>query len=143
MRMYSVQSQCAVSQDVGLRDETLKVHRRPANRAVSINPDLFKERSFEMVEMDEIAKVGKTARVIEEVSLGKDVAERVETIKETLRRQDVQVEEIPAARPLKDYDSDQVRLGASARSALEIVIRRDTLNKLASGSRRRSAASRT
>src|SRR5262245_5282150 len=44
MRIYSVQSQRAVSQDVGLRDETLKVHRRPANRAVSINPDLFKER---------------------------------------------------------------------------------------------------
>jgi len=140
MRMYSVQSQRAVSQDVGLRDETLKVPGEPGRLDQSRS---LKERSFEMVEMDEIAKVGKTARVIEEVSLGKDVAERVETIKETLRRQDVQVEEIPAARPLKDYDSDQVRLGASARSALEIVIRRDTLNKLASGSRRRSAASRT
>ena len=106
MRMYSVQSERQVTQNVGLRDETLKVHRRPANRAVTINPDLFKERSFEMVEMDEIAKVGKTARVIEEVSLGKEVAEKVETIKETLRRQDVQVEEIPSVRPLKEYDSD-------------------------------------
>jgi uncharacterized protein (TIGR02271 family) len=106
MRMYTVQSERAVTHDVGLRDETLKVHRRPASRAVTINPDLFKERSFEMVEMDEIAKVGKTARVIEEVSLGKEVAEKVETIKETLRRQDVQVEEVPAVRPLKDYETD-------------------------------------
>jgi uncharacterized protein (TIGR02271 family) len=106
MRIYSVQSERQVTRDVGLRDETLKVHRRPANRAVTINPDLFKERSFEMVEMDEIAKVGKTARVIEEVSLGKEVAEKVETIKETLRRQDVQVEEVPSVRPLKEYETD-------------------------------------
>jgi uncharacterized protein (TIGR02271 family) len=106
MRMYSVVSQHDVSQDVSLRDETIRVQRRPANRSVQINPDLFKERSFEMVEVDEIAKVGKTARVVEEVSLGKEVAQKVQTIKETLRRQDVQVEEIPAVRPLKDYDSD-------------------------------------
>jgi uncharacterized protein (TIGR02271 family) len=106
MRIYSVQSEREVTQDVSLRDETLKVHRRPVNRAVTVNPDLFKERSFEMVEMDEIAKVGKTARVIEEVSLGKEVAEKMETIKETLRRQDVQVEEIPSMRPLKEYESD-------------------------------------
>jgi uncharacterized protein (TIGR02271 family) len=106
MRMYTVQSERNVTQDVGLRDETLRVHRRPASRAVTVNPDLFKERSFEMVEMDEIAKVGKTARVIEEVSLGKEVAEKVETIKETLRRQDVEVEEVPAVRPLREYESD-------------------------------------
>jgi len=106
MRMYTVHSAHEVSQDVGLRDETLKVNRRPANRTVAINPDLFKEQSFELVEMDEIAKVGKTARVIEEVSLGKEVAQKVETIKETLRRQDVQVEEVPAVRPLKDYETD-------------------------------------
>jgi hypothetical protein len=59
-----------------------------------------------MVEMDEIAKVAKTARVVEEVSLGKEVAEKVQNIKETLRRQDVQIEEIPAARSFKEYDAD-------------------------------------
>jgi uncharacterized protein (TIGR02271 family) len=106
MRIYSVESEQEVTRDVSLRDETLRVQRRPANRTVSINPDLFKERSVEMVEVDEIAKVGKTARVIEEVSLGKEVAEKVEHIKATLRRQDVKVEEIPAARPMKDYETD-------------------------------------
>lgn len=54
--------------------------------------------------MDEIATVKKTARVVEEVVLGKDVTERMETIKETLRRQDVQVEEIRAARPFDSYN---------------------------------------
>jgi uncharacterized protein (TIGR02271 family) len=106
MRIYSVESEQEVTRDVALRDETLRVQRRPANRTVAINPDLFKERSVEMVEVDEIAKVGKTARVIEEVSLGKEVAEKVEHIKATLRRQDVKVEEIPAARPFRDYETD-------------------------------------
>ena len=82
------------------------MRRRPVNRSVKANPDLFRERSFETVEMDEIAKVGKTARVVEEVSLGKEVVDKVETIKETLRRQDVQVEEIPALRPFAEYDGD-------------------------------------
>jgi uncharacterized protein (TIGR02271 family) len=106
MRIYNVVTERAVQQDVGLRDETIRVQRRPVSRGVAINPDLFKERSFEMVEMDEIAKVGKTARVVEEVSLGKEVAEKVHTIKETLRRQDVQIEEIPAARSFREYDTD-------------------------------------
>jgi uncharacterized protein (TIGR02271 family) len=106
MRIYNVVTEREVTHDVGLRDETIRVQRRPVNRAVAINPDLFKERSFEMIEMDEIAKVGKTARVVEEVSLGKEVAEKVQTIKETLRRQDVQIEEVPAARSFREYDAD-------------------------------------
>jgi uncharacterized protein (TIGR02271 family) len=106
MRIYNVVTDREVKHNVGLRDETIRVQRRPVNRNVTINPDLFKERSYEMVEIDEIAKVSKTARVVEEVSLGKEVAEKVETIKETLRRQDVQIEEIPAARPFVEYETD-------------------------------------
>ena len=59
MRIYNYTTEREVQQDVSLRDETLRVERRPVNRSVKIDPNLFKERSFEMVEMDEIAKVGK------------------------------------------------------------------------------------
>src|SRR5262249_18639629 len=85
MRIYNVVTEKEVAQNVTLKDETLRVQRRPVNRAVEINPDLFRARSFEMVEMDEIAQVRKTARVVEEVTLGKDVVDRIETIKDTLR----------------------------------------------------------
>jgi uncharacterized protein (TIGR02271 family) len=105
MRIYNVVSERQVAKDVGLRDETIKVQRRPVNRAVSIDQDLFKERSFEMVETDEIAKVAKTARVVEEVSLGKEVVEKIQTIRDTLRRQDVQVEQVAAVRPYTDFDA--------------------------------------
>jgi uncharacterized protein (TIGR02271 family) len=106
MRIYSVVTEREVAKDVTLRDETIRVNRRPVNREVQPSADLFRERSFEMIERDEIAKVAKTARVVEEVSLGKEVVEKIQTIKDTLRRQDVQIEEVAAVRPYQDYDSD-------------------------------------
>jgi hypothetical protein len=78
MRIYSVPAQREVQQEVRLRDETLRVRRRPVNRSVKANPDLFRERSFVMVEMDEIAKVGKTARVVEVI---KYAWERVRSVR--------------------------------------------------------------
>lgn len=56
MRIYNVVTERQATQDVGLRDETIRVQRRPVNRQVSINPDLFKERSYEMVERFRWAK---------------------------------------------------------------------------------------
>jgi uncharacterized protein (TIGR02271 family) len=106
MRIYNVVTEREVAKNVTLKDETIRVQRRPVSRAVEIDPNIFKPRSFEMVEMDEIAQVKKTARVVEEVALGKDVIDKVETIKETLKRQDVQVEEIPAARAFESYNDD-------------------------------------
>jgi len=106
MRIYSVVTEREVTQNIGLRDETIRVNRRPVNREVQVSPDLFQERSFEMVERDEIATVAKTARVVEEVSLGKEVSEKIETIKETLRRQDVQIEEVQSVRTIQSYDTE-------------------------------------
>jgi len=106
MRIYNVVTERDVTQNVALRDETIRVQRRPVNRTVAISDDLFKDRSYEMIEMDEIALVSKTARVVEEVVIGKEVAEKIETIKETLRRQDVEIEEISAHRSYADFDAD-------------------------------------
>jgi len=108
MRIYNVVTEREVQQNVALRDETIRVQRRPVSRSVDIDEELFKPRSFEMVEIDEIAKVKKTARVVEEVTLGKDVVDKIQTIKETLRHQDVKVEEVPAARPFESYQNKAV-----------------------------------
>jgi stress response protein YsnF len=45
--------------------------------------------------MREQAVVSKTARVVEEVNLRKDVTDRVETVKDTLRRDEVEIEKVP------------------------------------------------
>ena len=107
MRVYSKVVEREVEKQVGLRDETIRVQRRPVDRAVSVSdPNVFKERSFEMTEVDEEAVVSKTARVIEEVVIDKDVAEKIETIRETLRRTDVQIEEVPGVRAFDEYAGD-------------------------------------
>lgn len=109
VRVYNRITERAVEEQIGLRDETINVERRAVNRPLSgteLN-SAFQERSFEMTEVDEEAVVAKTARVVEEVVISKDVADRVETIRDTVRRSDVQVEEdYPAARQYSDYDTD-------------------------------------
>ena len=51
-------------------------------------------QTFELTETAEEAVVGKTAHVVEEVIVGKTATERTEHIHETVRRTEVEVEEI-------------------------------------------------
>jgi stress response protein YsnF len=45
--------------------------------------------------VSEQAVVSKTARVVEEVNLRKDVTHRVETVKDMVRRDEVEIEKVP------------------------------------------------
>lgn len=56
--------------------------------------DAFRERTVEMTASGEEAVVGKTARVVEEVVVHKDVDTRTQDIDDTVRRQDVEVEQL-------------------------------------------------
>jgi uncharacterized protein (TIGR02271 family) len=94
MRVYSVVSEEPVEESVALREESIRVQRRPVDRTAPADPTLFQEKSVEVVEHAEVPYVKKTARVVEEVVVGKDVNERVETVHDTVRRQDVEVEEV-------------------------------------------------
>ncbi len=111
MRVYTVVSEEPVDEDVTLREETIRVERRPVDRAVTADPTLFQEKSIEVVEHGEVAQVDKVARVVEEVVVGKDVSERVETVHDTVRHQDVKVEEVKGSgvtgtRDFAAYDND-------------------------------------
>ena len=83
-----------VEEVVRLREERVRVERRPVNRAVSdADLDAFREGTFEIRERGEEAVVSKQARVVEEVAVGTEVGERTETVRDTVRRTDVDVEE--------------------------------------------------
>jgi uncharacterized protein (TIGR02271 family) len=84
-----------VEASVRLREEHVVVNRHPVNRAVT-DADVanFKEGDITLTEHSEEAVVGKQARVVEEVEVGKQVTEREETVRDTVRRTDVEVEEI-------------------------------------------------
>ena len=93
IRVVKRVSETPVSEMVHLREERAVVERRPVDRAVSQgDTDLFEEGTIEVREQAEEAVVGKTARVVEEVVVGKQVSERDETVSDTVRRTDVEVE---------------------------------------------------
>jgi len=84
-----------VNEQVTLRDEEVRVERRRVDRPVS-EADLasIQEGTFEVRETDEEAVVDKQARVVEEVVVKKDVAERTETVQDTVRRTDVDIQDV-------------------------------------------------
>ena len=101
-----------VEETVSLRDETINVERRAVSRDVADVPaDAFRERTIEVTETDEEAVVAKTARVVEEVVVRKDVTEEAHTIRDTVRRTEVEVEDgrtdVAGKRPLSDRDLDR------------------------------------
>ncbi len=84
-----------VQEEVKLRDESVTLERHPVTDARPAGTADFTEKVLEMTEMSEQAVVSKTARVVEEVNLRKDVTDRVETVKDTLRRDEVEIEKVP------------------------------------------------
>ena len=84
-----------VSEDIRLREEQIHVTRTPVDRpATAADFDTFKEGTVTMTETAEIPVVQKTARVVEEVSLGKTASTHTETITETVRETEVDIERV-------------------------------------------------
>lgn len=97
VRVFSRVVEKPVEERVQLRDEKVSVERRPVNRNMSAGESAaFKENVIEVRETDEEAVVAKQARVVEEVVVRKDVGQRTETVRDTVRRTDVNVENLGA-----------------------------------------------
>jgi uncharacterized protein (TIGR02271 family) len=83
-----------VEQDVTLHEERVQVERRPVDRPVGTVPaDAFRERSIEVTASGEEAIIQKDARVIEEVVVRKEAEDRTETVRDTVRKTEVEVED--------------------------------------------------
>ncbi len=85
-----------VEEQVSLREEHVEVERRPVSgttQAGTLGGDPFQERTIEVEERSEEAVVSKEARVVEEVVVRKDVEQRTETVSDTVRRTEVDVED--------------------------------------------------
>lgn len=96
-----------VEESVRLRQERVWVERTPVDRPASdADFTTFKEGQVEVTEHAEVPVVGKEARVVEEVTLNKDVTERDETIHETVRRTDVDVEQVSDSERTYNTDRD-------------------------------------
>jgi uncharacterized protein (TIGR02271 family) len=89
-----------VQEQVQLCEERAIVERRPVDRVLSADEagslDL-RDREIELRERSEVPVVQKQARVVEEVRVGKEANVRTETVEDTVRRSDVDVEQLTAA----------------------------------------------
>lgn len=95
VRIFSRVVETPVNESIGLREEHVNVERRPVDQPISTtDATAFKEQSIEMRESAEEAVVQKSARVVEEVRVGKEVSERTEQISDTVRHTEVEVEQL-------------------------------------------------
>lgn len=97
MRVRSYIVETPVSEQVSLRQETVGIDRRPVNRAVAAGDDAFRDRTLEMRETGEEVVVGKEAFVTEEIALRKDVGQRTEEVRDSVRHTEVEVEQVQGA----------------------------------------------
>ena len=99
IRRYVVET--PVEREVTLHGERVTIERRrPVDATVADHA--FEERTVEVRETDEVPVVEKTAHVAEEVAVRKEETERTETVRDTVRREEVEVTD-------KDSHSASVR----------------------------------
>ena len=90
VRSYVVER--PVEEQVRLHEERIIIERRPVDRvALAGEVDGFKERVIEARATAEEAVISKTAHVVEEIGIRKDVSDRTETVRDTVRKTEVEV----------------------------------------------------
>jgi uncharacterized protein (TIGR02271 family) len=81
-----------VETQVTLHEEHASVARRAITDPSYVRDIDWSDRTIEVNETAEEAVVSKSARVVEEVVVGKEGSDRIETVKDKVRRQQVEVE---------------------------------------------------
>jgi uncharacterized protein (TIGR02271 family) len=100
VRVFTRVAERPIEEQVTLREEHARIERHPVDREATEAElgNAFREGSVELRETEEQAVVAKTPRVVEEVSIDREASERTETIRDTVRRTEVEVEDLPASR---------------------------------------------
>lgn len=95
VRVYSHVVETPVQAQVELHEERVNVTRRAVDRpATAADFEAGNRSTFELRAMGEEAVVGKTSRVVEEVLVGKQGSDRTETVSDSVRRTEVDVDRI-------------------------------------------------
>ena len=98
-----------VVETLRLREEHITIDRKPVDRPATAAD--FQDETITLTETAEEAVVGKNARVVEEISVGKEATTRTEEIRETVRETEVDIVET-AGETVKQYD--QTKTGTKA-----------------------------
>lgn len=90
LRLRSRIVETPVEESINLRSEKIHIERTSVDRPADVND--LKEEQIELTERAEVPVVSKEARVVEEVSLNKEVTETEETISDTVRNTEVDID---------------------------------------------------
>lgn len=102
VRIHRSMTETPVEEQVTLRDEKASIERKKVDRPAT-DADMqaaFKDKDVEIRESSEEPVVSKSARVTEEVSVGKKSSDRTETVKDSVRSTHIDVEnmgDVPAS----------------------------------------------
>ncbi|MGI4829923.1 MAG: YsnF/AvaK domain-containing protein [Janthinobacterium lividum] len=83
-----------VSESVSLHEEHVVIERRPVDRAVTNADFNAGDKVIELTETEEVPVVSKVSRVVEEVRVGVVESDRTETVRDTVRHTEVEVENV-------------------------------------------------
>jgi uncharacterized protein (TIGR02271 family) len=94
VRIHTRVTERPVEASINLREENVTVERHAVDRAAT-DADFaaVKQSDFTVTTKAEVPVASKEAHVVEEVVVGKNVTEHQETVRETVKRTDVEVEE--------------------------------------------------
>ena len=96
VRIYSHVVERPVEADINLREEQINVERRFVNRPATAADFAAESGSvIELTATGEEAVVGKTSRVVEEVLVGKQASQHTEAIHDSVRKTEVEIQEVP------------------------------------------------
>jgi stress response protein YsnF len=89
----------AVEESSRLKEETVRVNKNlPEKPKTNAGEPGFSAGEFEMTETSEVPVVTKEARVVEEVTIGKQVNERTTTVSDTVRRTEIDIDDLGKAK---------------------------------------------
>jgi uncharacterized protein (TIGR02271 family) len=95
VRIYSRVVEEPVEENITLREEKVRVDRQKVDRPISTaDAAALRDQTIEVVETAEEPVVSKTARVVEEIRVSKEAKERTTTVRDKVRRTDVQTEKL-------------------------------------------------
>jgi uncharacterized protein (TIGR02271 family) len=95
VRVHAYTVEQPVQEDVTLREERVAVERRPVDRPVSGAPGeaAFRERTIDVTTHREEPVIDKEARIKEEVVVRKEADQHTETVRDTVRHTEVEIDD--------------------------------------------------
>jgi stress response protein YsnF len=85
-----------VESQVTLHEEHASLLRRPVTDTNALKDVDWTDKTIEVTETAEQAVISKTARVAEEVVIRREGSDHVETVRDKVRRQQVEIDRLPA-----------------------------------------------